>query len=283
MDLLSEIKVSILPMLLRSRSQPNIKPVINVNAYIHAVALNTYRQYLREKYPNRLRLRNKIRYILGRRPDYALWTDGSGTSLCGLNWWVESGVAHTGAGFIETIRTSLSQESNESGEIDNNENILNLVAAIFESTASPVALDDMVSIIWDTLGLRESQNVSETDGALDHTPSKLRDVGQQLDDRQLLDQLWEKTCTMPLRHRRALFLNLRDENGDNLIVLLPQVGIASIRQIAAALEYEPEDFAKLWAELPLDDLAIADRMGLTRQQVINLRQSARASLRRGVV
>jgi hypothetical protein len=34
----------------------------------------------------------------------------------------------------------------------------------------------------------------------------------------------------------------------------------------------------LWKELPLDDLTIAGRLGATRQQVINLRKSARARL-----
>jgi hypothetical protein len=40
------------------------------------------------------------------------------------------------------------------------------------------------------------------------------------------------------------------------------------------------DLDELWDELPLDDLKIAARLGMTRQQVINLRKSARARLAR---
>ena len=40
------------------------------------------------------------------------------------------------------------------------------------------------------------------------------------------------------------------------------------------------ELAALWPDLPLEDAAIAERLGLTRQQVINLRKSARARLGR---
>jgi len=62
--------------------------------------------------------------------------------------------------------------------------------------------------------------------------------------------------------------------------LFPETGIASIRQIAATLEMEDEELAELWGKIPLDDLEIAQRLSVTRQQVINLRQSARKRLGR---
>ena len=41
-----------------------------------------------------------------------------------------------------------------------------------------------------------------------------------------------------------------------------------------------EEFGEIWNELPLDDKRIAALLGLTRQQVINLRKSARERLTR---
>jgi hypothetical protein len=41
-----------------------------------------------------------------------------------------------------------------------------------------------------------------------------------------------------------------------------------------------DDLAGLWHELPLDDRRIAERLAVTRQQVINLRKAARARLAR---
>ena len=54
------------------------------------------------------------------------------------------------------------------------------------------------------------------------------------------------------------------------------------RQISEALEIAPLEFARLWNLLPLDDLALAALLGVTRQQVINLRKSARERLVRRI-
>jgi hypothetical protein len=62
--------------------------------------------------------------------------------------------------------------------------------------------------------------------------------------------------------------------------LLPATGIASIRQIAAALEIAVETFAGLWKRLPLEDREIASLLGVTRQKVINMRLAARQRLAR---
>jgi hypothetical protein len=39
-----------------------------------------------------------------------------------------------------------------------------------------------------------------------------------------------------------------------------------------------EELTEIWNALPLDDVAIAAHLGVTRQQVINLRKSARERL-----
>ena len=62
--------------------------------------------------------------------------------------------------------------------------------------------------------------------------------------------------------------------------LLPATGVATIRQIAETLEITDSRFAEMWPRLPLDDAAIAGLLNLTRQQVINLRKSARERLAR---
>jgi hypothetical protein len=83
-----------------------------------------------------------------------------------------------------------------------------------------------------------------------------------------------------MRQRRALLLNLRGTDGRGCIALLPLTGVATLQQIAAALEMPAEHLAGLWRSLPLDDIALAEQLSLTRQQVINLRKSARARLAR---
>jgi hypothetical protein len=55
-------------------------------------------------------------------------------------------------------------------------------------------------------------------------------------------------------------------------------GTASLRSVADALEMPVGTLAALWNDLPLSDIEVAIRMGCTRQQVINLRMSARKRL-----
>jgi hypothetical protein len=54
--------------------------------------------------------------------------------------------------------------------------------------------------------------------------------------------------------------------------------VATFEQIAKTLEVPTAEFEQLWAQLPLDDLHIAAYLGATRQQVINLRKTARERL-----
>src|SRR5262249_43443346 len=85
---------------------------------------------------------------------------------------------------------------------------------------------------------------------------------------------------LPLNQRTAILLNLRDDDGAAALPLLPLVGISTMRAIAAVLEMPAVELAGLWPSLPLDDATIATRLGLTRQQIINLRKSGRQRLGR---
>ena len=58
------------------------------------------------------------------------------------------------------------------------------------------------------------------------------------------------------------------------------LGVASFREVAAALEMTPQELAEVWNRLPLEDREIAARLGVDRQQVINLRSTARERLAR---
>ena len=83
-----------------------------------------------------------------------------------------------------------------------------------------------------------------------------------------------------MRQRLALLLNLRDGEGRGVIALLPLTGVASIRRIAAMLEMPAPELAALWPRCRSRMRPSPSGSGLTRQQVINLRKSARARLGR---
>ena len=98
--------------------------------------------------------------------------------------------------------------------------------------------------------------------------------------RSALVEVWREVDLLPPRQRIALLLSLRDENGSAITSLLILLRIVTFDQLAAAVELSPEALAAIWDRLPLPDVAIAERLDLSRQQVINLRKSARDRLGR---
>jgi hypothetical protein len=98
----------------------------------------------------------------------------------------------------------------------------------------------------------------------------------------MLAILWREVRELPRRQRLALLLNFRDAGDQDLISLLPYTRTATIEQIAETLDLPVEEFLELWNKLPLDDVAIAELLGSTRQQVINLRKCARERLERRI-
>ena len=102
----------------------------------------------------------------------------------------------------------------------------------------------------------------------------------RLERREDLASLWNEIVLLPLPQRIALLLNLRGGGSGSAIALLVLLGVTTFDALAAALAMTGEELAAIWSALPMDDLTIAERLGVSRQQVINLRQSARKRLGR---
>lgn len=275
LDMLSDVKATLLPVIRRLRAEKPEPIIDSFEAYVKTTALNAYRQYLRQKYPVRLRLRNKVLYILKHRARYESWHDAAGRRLCGLHEW-----RHMTPISLQALLTE-SLDLPAAGAPDDNQIIIEAIELVLSTARAPVLFEDLISTIWAGLGMEETRKVSDSDPTLEVVRSDRKGAPERFDEHEALRRLWGAIATMPVEHRRALLLNLTDGKGENLISLLPLLGIASIRQIAQMLEYEIGDFAELWLRLPLNDLQIAEELGVTRQQVINLRQTARAKLRRG--
>jgi hypothetical protein len=151
-----------------------------------------------------------------------------------------------------------------------------LVTEIFSYLENPILLEDLVNVVAALLGIKD--NVTQDEEILNRLPAQAGE--HDLSQKDYLLQLWKEICQLSLRQRRALLLNLRDEKGINLILLFPQTGTSSIRQIANALELPVVSFAEMWRDLPMEDAKIAILLNISRQQVINLRKCARERLAR---
>lgn len=249
---------------LRSADGGGAPTIADFRRYVCTVAHHACDDALRRKYPQRWRLHSRLRYLLSHQPDFALWQTSRGQWLCGLAEWrgQDSGVSAPARGRLPAHELRLA------GPFD-------VLSALFREAAGPLDLDDVVALTGKLWGMKDIP-LESREKALADAPS----VALLLDLRSYLERLWTEIGALPPRQRKALLLGLQDERTPDIINVFPVTGVASVRAIAEALELSVEELAALWPALPLDDRAIASRLGLTRQQVINLRKAARARLGR---
>ena len=233
------------------------------------VATLTYRaiyDVLREHFPERTRLKNRLRYLLTHDARFALWSTKDGMA-CGLVEW--NGRTDTMNGLFELRETLPATARDPRRPAD-------AVRTIFACAGRPLPLDSLVSIIAELWQIVDVRVPSEEIDAADPLPPH----ASRFENTQLVEVLWKEIRRLTENQRAALLLNLRDPSGVNAIALFVVLGVARVEEIAAAIRATPAELAAMWSSLPLDDITIAARLGVTRQQVINLRRAARERLAR---
>jgi hypothetical protein len=221
-----------------------------------------------------------LQYALTRQKGLAIWTDRRDLTVAGFAAWRDR--AHTPS---EKLRQLLDDEkflalvSRPVAEW-RGAKLNDLLAAIFDYVGGPVAFDDLVGVMAALLHVKDEPPTSTQEETGGVEVASGEDVSWRVEKRIFLERLWQEVCELPRPQRAALLLNLREADGRGCLALFPVTGVATLRQIADALELPAERFAELWPRLPLDDAAIAGLLELTRQQVINLRKSARERLAR---
>jgi RNA polymerase sigma factor (sigma-70 family) len=274
-DVLADVRLRLMRKLGRLRDEPDA-PIQNLLAYASVVAENACHAFLRLQYPDRTRFRNRVRYAVAHHPSTSLVRD-AGIWRCQtrqVRRAPESGAAQQ---LLDSPARWLADR-----RIDPAQPLPALLAAVLDQCDRPVELDRLVDALAAALGIADSQPLG---GAADRAPARevvdpAPTVSDVLEQRQALLRVWTEIVELPVRQRAALLLNLRDPEGGAVLHMLPGTGVVSPAGIAAALEIDEHVLDTLWDRLPLDDLSIAAQLGLTRQQVINLRKSARARLAR---
>src|SRR5262249_47406069 len=258
------------------------KPIGSFQGYVAATSYNTCHTYLRRKYPQRSRLKYKIRYILKHRQDFELWEDDQNEWVCGYAPWHTEHRSPVKKGWINELRNSPKAADSLYGSLHGE--LSDLLELIFDLAKAPVEIDDLVTLVAETRQIKdlpaEDTDAEEVDSTQAAFASPAVDPISELDQRIYLERVWDEIRKLVPAQRSALLLNLTDAHGSTLLVLLSELRVATISEIADALGLPAEEFASLWKDLPLDDNAIAKRLGVTRQQVTSYRLSARRRLAR---
>jgi DNA-directed RNA polymerase specialized sigma24 family protein len=276
-DVCHEVVVQLLGRLRDLRDGSEDGTIGNFTGYVAAVAYNSCTQSLRQNYPQRHRLKNRLRYLLNHDARFGLWEDAKGSLVCGLAEWKDTAVPPQPLGQSEL--QSLQERPNLRQLLPGA-----LMQAVFSLSGRPIDLDELVSAaanIWGIEDLQRIESRNEDDGEVwDRLPDPRVNVELLVERRMYLAALWQEICELRPLQRAALLLNLHDATGQDMLPLFVLVDVARFSEIAGSLDMTKEELADLWDDLPLDDATIAQKMGLTRQQVINLRKSARERLAR---
>lgn len=242
-------------------------PISNIAAYAAVAAHHSCDRYLRDRYPRRHRLRNRVRYFIDNSTGFVVWQTANGDTFCAVRAAQHKPAPALAENWFAQVAIPPGSSESET------------VSAMLHAVNAPVSFDALAEAVGHLTGLGSEApadwTVAEASAA-DATP----DYDARIDRRRLLERLWFEVRSLPLTQRRALLLNLRDERGASPLVVLPAAGVATLREIASVLEWSATDVARLWGRLPLSDLEVAEMLQLRRQQIINLRKSARERLGR---
>ena len=269
-DIHQDVVLQLVGQLQRFRKLPETHPITDVRGMAAIIAHRTCARWMRRQFPERHALKNRLHYLLTRQRGFAIWDDDNGKSIAGFAVWQQQ------------KKAAVRNLSDVAAHMRKAQQLAETVASIFDYAGGPIEFDELVTAVAAIQGISDQPVESladDDDGGFDHaTPDP--DPAWRIEKKMFLQRLWEELTQLPVNQRAALLLNLKDASGFGCITLFPAIGIATIRQLAAALEFPAERLAELWNELPIEDARIAELLGLTRQQVINARKSGRERLAR---
>lgn len=271
-DLYHDILARLVKALARLEGGPDLSAIRDFGQYAARVAANACHDYLRGKYPQRARLKDRVRDLLERRREFALWKGPDEELLCGLAGWRHEPWApgdRERRQRVEREQDHFPRERLAKGGAPAPPLPL-LLREIFEWAGGPIELECAVGLAALALDLRERQYES-----LDADPESLRlsstretaRIETVMEERVALHRLWAILRTLPARQRETFFYSFTTSKGEDLLTLLFQGGVATPSQIAQALGVPLNRLMAIWKVMPLRNADLAVVLGVERQQV----------------
>jgi hypothetical protein len=293
---------------LTERFQSEGSEIRDVAAYTAVVAYHACAQYIRNRYPEHARLKNKIRYFLSHEPGFAVWETPEGDVCCGYSGSPRDGQSLDRArqallGSHEDISEVLFGRSAGAFEgvkaLDSMRfpDWRKVVDRIFYAIA-PMQLDQLISILSALFRVKEQPKESG------ERLGKNAQFDRRIHHQELMQMLWMILQDFDHRWLMAFLLNLpgftKEARGE--IDAFETSEAATRQEIGILLAMNGDEYSELgyqtehwapdpgdhatrmcaaWPFLPREDMHIAKALRCRTQQVINLRAVAvqKAALR----
>ena len=276
-DIYQEVVLQLLAQLQRFRKLPDANPITDVRGMAAVIAHRTCARWMRRQFPERHALKNRLHYLLTRQRGLALWQDSEGKQLAGFAVWQQQLQTTRSLPEIEKFPPHI-----RALKSDKPQQLAELLAGLFNYLGGPIEFDELVGGVAALQGISDQpiEPLADDEEASFEPAAAEPDPAWRVEKKFFLQRLWDELQQLPLNQRIALLLNLKDASGFGAITLFPATGVATMRQLAGALEISAGELTKMWNDLPFEDSRIAELTGLTRQQVINTRKSGRERLAR---
>ena len=273
-DLFNDVIIRLLKRLRRMHDNPEAEKerIGNFKSYVASVVYHAISDYFRQKFPERTKLKNSLRYLLSHNPKYALWTTADHRTVCCFVEYKDTPdpFSNRRYSFDEVERRVMSELSFEKVR---SPSYAQVVDTIFRCVCEPIELDDVVDLVAAALNIKDQYEVPFSDI---HSPSFAADNQNLFPEPESLEQLrlvLPHICELPQKQLMTILLKC------DLVVFTRVTGLTLI-QMAELLSVTPEQMAMLRQKAPLKDQEIADLLGNKRQDVINLRTAGLSRLRR---
>lgn len=144
------------------RHDPAQRAIGNFRSYVAVTTYHTCYEYLRRRHPQYQQLKNRLRYLLTHRAEFALWEDKQAVWFGGFASWRLAQPA-------DVHNTRLQQLLDDPQVALGRRhaarpNLVELLAALFDWVGQPVELDQLVNLVARLLGQPLHTSHVEPDG-----------------------------------------------------------------------------------------------------------------------
>ena len=123
---------------------------------------------------------------------------------------------------METIQAGIADLLSQS-DFHRTERTIDLLKVIFGFARAPVYFDDLLVIVAETQNIKDQREISpaEVFSLQVNTAFSENKTLTEIQQQENLKRVWTEIAALPVRHRLALLLNLKDKQGDGVIRLFP--------------------------------------------------------------